>query len=384
MSTNVAPARVFLPCTGLGREQRGFETFTRECAAALAPDTRLAITVFGGGGALEGGERSVLSLSRSSWGAHAFASLLGSDPYFVEQASFFAGFLPALIVGAPDVVYFADLNLGNACWHWRRLTRQRYRLLFYNGGATTRPFTRCDVVQQVSPEHLADAIARGERADRQVLLPHGIAVTREWRRPDAAGQARIRATLGVPATGRLVLSVGMLDKTVKRMDAVIRAVSRLPAPRPHLLLLGSVTAETQGIRSLAAAQLGAGCTIASLPRERALEAYTVADAFALGSLREGFGLAYLEALAAGLPCVVHDTPNTTYLFGSHGYRGDVGDDAALTALLTRALDEPVREETARARHAWVRDRFSWEHLAPRYSELLRACAAGRTPASEVA
>ena len=93
----------------------------------------------------------------------------------------------------------------------------------------------------------------------------------------------------------------------------------------------------------------------------------------------------LEALAAGLPCVVHDTVNTRALFGPHGYLGDLGDHAAVTtALLTRALDEPVRDETARARHAWVRDRFSWETLAPRYSELLRACAAGRAPAREAA
>jgi len=43
--------RVFFPCTGLGRQRRGFETFTRECAAALGADPRLEITVFGGGGA---------------------------------------------------------------------------------------------------------------------------------------------------------------------------------------------------------------------------------------------------------------------------------------------------------------------------------------------
>ena len=371
--------RVFFPCTGLGHEQRGFETFTRECAAALAPDPTLTVSVFGGGGALEDGERAVLNLPRSGWGARTFASLLNRDPYFVEQATFFAGFLPALVTGAPDLVYFADLNLGNACWHWRRLSGQRFRLLFYNGGATTRPFTRCDFVQQVSPEHFDAALARGEPAAKQVLLPHGITVADEWRPLERTERERIRAALGVPVAGRLLLSVGMLDATVKRMDAVIRAVSRLPAPRPHLLLLGSAAPETRGVRDLAAAQLGAGCTIATVSRQRALEAYSVADAFVLASRREGFGLAYLEALAAGLPCVAHESATTSYLFGPHAHRGDVGDDATLATLITRALDDPVRDDVARARHAWVRDRFSWKHLAPRYSELLRACAAGRMP-----
>ena len=139
---NSTPVRVFFPCTGLGHEVRGFEAFTRDCAAALRADTSVEIVVFGGGGALQPSERSVWNLPRTGRMARALGGLVGRDPYFIEQASFFAGFVPALIAGRPDVVYFADLSLGNACWHWRRATGQAFKLLFYNGGPTTRPFTR--------------------------------------------------------------------------------------------------------------------------------------------------------------------------------------------------------------------------------------------------
>lgn len=368
--------RVYFPCTGLGRQRRGFETFTRSCAAALAGEPGLEIDVFGGGGRdSQPGERTVPNAPRDGRVARIIGALSRRDPYFIEQATFFAGFLPRLVTGHPDVVYFADLNLGNACWHWRRISGQRFRLLFYNGGATTRPFTRCDLVQQVSPEHFDDALARGESPDRQVLLPHGVDVSAAFSPPTREEKAIARAKLGIPSAGRLLLSVGMLDAEVKRMDYVIREVAAVGEARPHLMLVGAAAPQTPAILALARERLGAaGFTARALSREEMTTAYRAADAFTLASLREGFGLAILEALAAGLPCIVHDTPNTEYLCGPHAVRTDLRVPGALAARIAPACDEAPGEPAKRVRHEWVRARFSWETLRGRYAELLRACA----------
>jgi 1,2-diacylglycerol 3-alpha-glucosyltransferase len=374
-----APVRVYFPCTGLGREARGFEAFTRDCADALRGDDSVALSVFGGGGAMREHERAVFNFPRRSRAAAVVSRLVGRDPYFVEQATFFAGFLPTLIVGAPDVVYFADLNFGNACWHWRRISGQKFKLLFYNGGATTKPFTRCDLVQQVSPEHLSDAVARGEDLARQVLLPHGIAVAASWHPADEDERRATREALGVPVHGPLLISVGMIGHSVKRCDAVIRAVALLPEPRPHLLLLGAETNESGGIRQLAERMLGTGCTIRSVTREQVFAANRAADAFVIASLREGFGMAHLEALVEGLPCVASDTETSAYLGGRWGIRGNVGDDAELSGLIGRALRESHDIERASAQRSEIAARFSWDVLAPKYLALLRACAAGKTP-----
>ncbi len=389
--TATRPLRVYFPCTGLGRQARGFEAFTRECAAALAGRDGLEITVFGGGGPLAAGERTVWNLPRTGGAARALGGVLGSDPYFIEQATFFAGFLPALATGAPDVVYFADLNLGNACWHWRRATGQSFKLLYYNGGATTKPFTRCDLVQQVSPEHLAAAIARGEPADRQVLLPHGVAIERAFQPASDDERRRCRAALRVPADGAVVLAAGALNISEKRLDYVIDEVASMRS-RPHLLILGAETPEAPRIRAFAEQRLRGRCTIATVPREQMADAYRAADAFVLASLREGFGLAQVEALAAGLPCVVHDTPTTRYIVGAHGVVEDLRPQGRLAHALDGVLSDVVagsRDGAARgaayradaaARHEWAWSRFSWDVLADRYAELLTACAAGRTPA----
>jgi 1,2-diacylglycerol 3-alpha-glucosyltransferase len=373
--------RVFFPCTGLGRQQRGFEAFTRGCAKALRDDSRLEITVFGGGGPFAAQrERAVLNFPRDSTAAKLAGALTRRDAYFVEQATFFAGFLPQLSMGRPDVVYFADLNLGNACWHWRRLSGQRFRLLFYNGGATTRPFTRCDLVQQTSPEHLYEALARGEPAERQLLLPHGLDVPASFAPPTASERARLREELGVPAQRRLLVSVGMLDATIKRMDYLVREVAALGESRPFLLLAGASAAETPAVLALATELLGRdGFAARAFPVEQMPSLYRAADAFALASLREGFGLAIVEALAAGLPCALHDSPTTSYLAGPHAFRADLHVPGALTTLLSSALGGSADSSLMRERHAWVHERFSWDALKHRYAAMLIACAAGRRP-----
>ncbi len=361
-----------MPCTGLGNVARGFETFTRECTAALRNAPGIDVRVFGGGPRLRSGEHRVPCLRRSGKAAALLGRAVNRDSYFVEQATFFAGWLPAIVAGAPDLVYFADLNLGNALWHWRRVSRMRYRLLYYNGGATTQPFTRCDLVQQVSPEHLDTALARGEARERMVWLPHGLAIASAFSAPTEVERTTTRAALGVPTAGPLVVSVGALDVTVKRMDVVVEAVAAMPE-RPYLLLLGAETVETPRVRARAEALLPGRCTIATVARPMVIAACRAADAFVLGSLREGFGLALAEALAEGAPCVAHDTVTAAYLGGNHAILADLREPGVLSGALSSALARG--REHAVAQHAWVYERFSWDVLTPRYVDLIRLAAA---------
>ncbi|MDP1890548.1 MAG: glycosyltransferase family 4 protein [Gemmatimonadaceae bacterium] len=380
MSTPAGAVRVAIPCTGLGRQRRGFEAFTREVSAALRGTTGLEVAVYGGGGDVRADERAVWNLPRASRTAKVASRLTGRGSYHVEQATFFAGFLPHLIFWRPHLVYFADLNFGNACWHWRRVSGQRFTLLFYNGGATTQPFTRCDWVQQLTPEHFDDAVARGESADRMFVLPHGVPVPRALAHRNAARVAATRRKFGVPDGRPLLLSVGMLDCSIKRMDALIEAVADMGGASPFVVLLGQETEETPRVRERARELLPDGHWIGTWPAEHMAEAYEAADVFALLSLREGFGLAYVEALAAGLPCVAHETTGTRHLFGEHAWLGDLRDKGTVTTLVRRALRERLGEEARQARHRYAQQRFSWETLAPQYAEMLRACAAGRRPA----
>jgi glycosyltransferase involved in cell wall biosynthesis len=341
-----------------------------ECAEALRGDPRIAVTVFSG--------RAVAGLdTRVRWSAArdgALAALAGRlvrhDPYFVEQATFFLSLLPALVLGRPDVVYYSDLNLGNLCWHWRRLSGQRYRLLYSNGAPTTLPFTRTDFVQQVTPAGLDSAVARGESPDRQTVLAYGL------RMPESL-PARItgegRRALGLPADRPIVLSVAALDIEVKRTDYLIREIAALPAPRPFLCLLGAGP-DADAVRALAASLLGDDVLIRSVPRESIGEYYRAADLFALASQMEGFGLVYAEALAHGLPVVAHDFPVARFVTGGLASLADLTPPGAGTRAIGDALARPATEADRLARHASVRARFGWDSLRERYVEMLMRVA----------
>ena len=365
--------RVFLPCTGLGRQRRGFETFTAECAAALAGDPRIDLTVFAGGDAIEVDARVLWNLPRDSRAAAWLAALHRRGPYFSEQLTFFLSLVPTLLTRQPDVVYFADLNLGNLCWHLRRLARRRYRLLYYNGGLTTMPFTRSDLVQQVTPEGLAEATRRGEDPARQVVLPHGVRIASALAPRIPAAE---RAPLGLPADRPTVLAVGLLDREVKRMDLLVREIASLPTPRPFLCLLGAESPETEGLRALAHASLGDdGVLLRTVPHERIGDYYRAADVFALASMREGFGLAYVEALAHGLTVVAHETPVTRYLLGDHGRLVDFASPGAAARQIASTIATPPSEREREARHASAREQFGWDSLRESYVAMLARAAA---------
>ncbi|WP_250029378.1 MSMEG_0565 family glycosyltransferase [Paractinoplanes maris] len=81
-----------------------------------------------------------------------------------------------------------------------------------------------------------------------------------------------------------------------------------------------------------------------------------ASAFAFPSTKEGFGLAAMEALAAGVPVVVRDLPVLREVFGSAVTYGS--DAASLAAALTRAVKEPDPDRRAAGRalaaaHTWA-------------------------------
>lgn len=99
--------------------------------------------------------------------------------------------------------------------------------------------------------------------------------------------------------------------------------------------------------------------------------YAAADALAFPSVKEGFGLAVLEAMSAGIPVVTSDLPVfREYLVpGRDALLVPVGDTAGLADALASALgDADLRAGLVAAGRA-VAARFSWERSAVRHQEV---------------
>ncbi|GAA3208950.1 glycosyltransferase [Dactylosporangium siamense] len=139
--------------------------------------------------------------------------------------------------------------------------------------------------------------------DRRItVIPNGIDPAEL--RPDPVLRLQTRARLGIPARARVVGGLGRLEPT-KRFDLLVRAVAALPDTT--LLLAGEGPARA-GLAALAG-ELGIADRVAfagGLPHARA--ALCAMDVFASPSPQETFGMAVVEALAAGLPVVYVSCP----------------------------------------------------------------------------
>lgn len=312
------------------------------------------------------------NLPRNGKAAQLLGKLTGRGSYFVEQFTFTVSLLPYLMVSKPDVIYFSDGNLGNFLFHWRRVSKLKYKLLFSNGGPLSAPFPYWDHVQQVAPVHREVAIAAGEPPEKHSVVAYGIKTAPELPVPSPRERAELRERLGLPVDRPIVLSVAALNASHKRMDYVVREVAQLPEPRPFLLLLGQKDDETPGILELAREQLGEGDYIIKTVEPKEVgNYYRAADIFVLASLMEGFGRVFLEAMSYGLPCLAHDYPLTRYVLGKSGYFADFARPGQLTALLRGLLADPEDEMARQARHQDVYQRFSWDCLGVEYSKMLR-------------
>jgi glycosyltransferase involved in cell wall biosynthesis len=147
--------------------------------------------------------------------------------------------------------------------------------------------------------------AWGVPAERIRLAPNGIDPAAF--RHSARVRAATRARLGIPEDAYVVGGVGR-QVPAKNFDLLIRAVAALPGA--HLLLVGDGLERVPLLRLIQ--DLGVAGRIRLTDRadtaEEIAELLAAMDLFVSLSAEETFGLAVIEALAAGLPALYVSCP----------------------------------------------------------------------------
>ena len=118
--------------------------------------------------------------------------------------------------------------------------------------------------------------------------------------------------------------------------------------------------------------------LGELPDDEAVRIeYAGADVFCLPSLQEGFGIAYLEAMAAGLPVVALDVAAAPEVVGDAGVLlPPPGDEATLAdALINLLKNKDLREELGR-RGTERASAYSWRAVAGRFIREVSPCLGG--------
>lgn len=232
----------------------------------------------------------------------------------------------------------------------RRVLRHAARVAFVNAGVRAWFATHID--RALESEHIPNAVDLGR-----------------FHPASPPERAAARHALGISTDATVVLFVGRLVAK-KHLAVVADALMRVNRPW-HALVIGD------GPERSALAPLGPRLTrFADLPFARMPDAYAAADLFTLPSRDEGTPLTVLEAMAAGLPCMVSDDPAFDELAPCAGVVRVPATGTALAVAIAALVADPERRRAAgAASRAWAEAHYGEERIAGRYLELVAEVSA---------
>jgi glycosyltransferase involved in cell wall biosynthesis len=354
--------RVAIACCGLEHIRRGYEAVSQELFDTLSG--HVDVVLFKGSGTRRPNEIVVPCLRRGFL-EHFMNPELA---FFWEQVTFTLALVPYLFFVKVDIVHYSEGRVGNLLARFLRWSGSRIKLLQSNGGPLHPGHFRPEVfIHQVSKQCLDEAIAWGIDPARMHLVPHGIDPER-FRATVTRHVAR--QALSLPQDKFLILSLAALNMHHKRIDHLIREVAAVHDDSVFLCMAGEPTFETPDLRELAAKLLPGRCAFMTVPRNGIPELLAAADLLVLTSLTEGFGMALIEASAAGVPVICHDSPHFSWVMGDAALYIDMAEPGALAFKIREAIAEKETLQWLSALgRARVESCYNWKVLVPRYVEM---------------
>jgi phosphatidylinositol alpha-1,6-mannosyltransferase len=281
--------------------------------------------------------------------------------------------LAALAVGGPvDVVFCGHLYMAPLARLVARL--KRARLVIQAHGIEAWPQPSAAQRAAVEAADMVLAVSRHTRAAIQgwaALSPERLIVL-----PNTVGEAftpgdsaALRKALGLEGR-KLLLTVGRMS-AAERYKGHDRVIEALPALGDEVAYL--VIGDGDDRPRLEALARDADVAdrvifLGAQPHETTLAAYRAADLFVMPSSGEGFGIAFLEAMACGTPALGLGSAGARDALAD-GELGIVVDASELTRTISRALDRPPRRGEALAKT--VRDHFGRAPFERRVASLIQ-------------
>ena len=221
-----------------------------------------------------------------------------------------------------------------------------------------RPFARCDAVICVSQQVYDSLIALGFDAGHAVVVHNSIVPPVKPLNERAASRAELGwdGAIILLCVARLVPAKGQIF--------AINAMPNLLAFEPNLKLVIVGAGGDEFALKKASNALGLGANVAFLgARHDVPQLLHAADIYLQPSIKEGFCIAFLEAMSAGLPCIGTRTGAIPDMLASPnlGILVDPADSAAIELAVRQLLSAPDKSAAmAVEARAFVEQCFSQE------------------------
>ena len=193
------------------------------------------------------------------------------------------------------------------------------------------------------------------------VVPHGFGLTRTVA-PTPEDELRARLELDA----RPVLLAVSARRPHKNLARLIGALARIPAERRPLLVMPGYPTSHEEELIERARMLGVSGDVRFLhwvPDADLEGLYALAAASAFPSLREGFGLPLLEAMARGVPVATSDRGSLAEVAGDAALLFDPEREEAIAGAIERLLDDGELAERLRVAGRERAATFTWERAA---------------------
>tara|TARA_Y100000588_G_scaffold133008_1_gene145841 strand:+ start:7571 stop:8797 length:1227 start_codon:yes stop_codon:yes gene_type:complete len=209
-------------------------------------------------------------------------------------------------------------------------------------------------------------------------IPNGVSLERFTKTQPSAS---LRKKYDLPQNAFLFLTVGR-NHPKKGFKDLIRASSLLNATTSRPFAVAIAGADTHSLTNLISqegltgkifclGEIGSSAQNVrhtNWPSEDLVDLYKTADAFVFPSHIESFGIALVEAMAAGLPVITTDGPGCVDVVGNgaFGKLVPVGNPSSLAKAMQGFQEEKaLREQYISASQRRAKD-FSWETVVAKY------------------
>ncbi|NDC77663.1 MAG: N-acetyl-alpha-D-glucosaminyl L-malate synthase BshA [Chitinophagia bacterium] len=226
-----------------------------------------------------------------------------------------------------------------------------------------------DAITAVS-ENLRDETFANFRIGKPIEVIHNFVDVRRFDKKPIDAFRKVIA----PQGERIILHASNFRK-VKRIDDVVRIFAGIRKQLPSKLLLVGDGPERPMAEDLVR-QLGLCDDVRMLGKQQDMEdIFVISDLFLLPSEYESFGLAALEAMAAGVPVVASDAGGIPEIVtpGSNGELAAVGDVESMASMAVSILGEDEVLEAYRKGARAQAQRFDIGSIVPMYEALYERC-----------
>lgn len=244
---------------------------------------------------------------------------------------------------------------------------------FQFGTVLSHAFSKADHVITVSEAMRAEILEFSPGLDVSVIY-NGIEAA-GFATVDAGQLAKVSAMLGL--SGDFILTVGHFEKR-KNYARLIEALAGLheSGKRLNLVMVGNDSGEMNAIRGqIESSGLSAHVVILSGVSDDTVRClYRLARLFVFPSYYEGFGIPVLEAMAAGCPMALSDTPVFREITRNQGLYFPFDDVSAMTEAIAAGLQSDRERQRQRAVNAERVMDFAFDGIAAGLEALYRRLA----------